>query len=261
MKLGSHVFILLPAQDLTANVQFFEQLGYTRVADCQSPQSFSIVSDGKIHLILDEGYFGGKGILYFQAHIEAALETLKNRGLTFSIKNHSNQGSLQATITDSDGCKIILSNHPIFRQLSLPSSPTKIKIGQLSEVTLTVENIDESILFWKKLGFDCVFYRSWQRTIFGRAILKDGLISIGLHQTKQFEGLKLTYLDSEMPKKILGVKKLGISTTFEMVALQNNIYAAAGIEAPNGTELFLFKRSNYLDLMHFPEYKAQRIGA
>ncbi len=263
MNLGKQVFILLPVQDLTRNIQFFEQLGYVRVADCQATQSFSVLSDGKTHLLLDEGYFGGKGILYFQPKINETLAILKSRGCTFSIKNHPNQESLQATFAEPSGTKIILSNHSIFQKIPLLSFPSPLKIGKFSELTLTTPNIDTSLLYWKKLGFDCVFYRSWEDETFGsRAIVSDRHISVGLHQTEQFEGLKLTYLDSEMPQRIVEVKKSGIPTRFEMIPLKKKVYAAASIEAPNGTELYLFKRRNYLDLMHFPDtHQQKRISA
>ena len=59
----------------------------------------------------------------------------------------------------------------------------------------------------------------------------------------------------------MNVKKSGIPISFEMIPLKKKVYAAAGIVAPNGTELYLFKRRNYLDLMHFPEYKQKRVSA
>lgn len=264
MNLGTQVFILLPVNDLTANIDFFEQLGYVRVADCQTTESFSVLTDGKTHLLLDEGYFGGKGIVYFQPKINETLATLKSRGCAFSIKNHPNKESIQATFTEPNGTKIILSNHPIFQKLptSASLSPT-LNIGQLSELTITTtQQIDDSLHFWKRMGFNCVFYRSWENKDFGsRAILSDGLISIGIHETKQFEGMKLTYLDPEMPQRIIEVKKSGISTHFEMIPLKKKVYAAAGIVAPNGTELYLFMRKNYLDLMHFPEYTQKKVSA
>ncbi|MGB0930212.1 MAG: hypothetical protein ACPGVB_05520 [Chitinophagales bacterium] len=263
MNLGTQVFILLPVSNLTANIIFFEQLGYSRIADCQATESFSILTDGKTHLLLDEGYFGGKGIVYFQANINKTLTTLKSRGCTFSIKNHPNQESIQATFTEPNGTKIILSNHSIFQKLPVSSSSSfSLKIGQLSELTLTTLQIDDSLHFWKKMGFNCVFYRSWENKDFGsRAILSDGLINIGIHETNQFEGMKLTYLDSKMPQRIIEVKKSGIPTHFEMIPIKKKVFAAAGIAAPNGTELYLFKRKSYLDLMHFPEYKQKKITA
>jgi len=262
MNLGTKVFILLPVNDLAANIIFFEQLGYLRIADCQSTQSFSVLTDGKGYLLLDEGYFGGKGLVYFQPNIKKTLATLKNRGCTFSIKNHPNQKSLQATFTELNGTKIILSNHPLFQKLPVSPFSSPIKIGKLSELTITTQQIDDSLHFWKRMGFNCVFYRSWENKDFGsRIVLSDGLINIGIHQTNQFEGLKLTYLDSEMPQRIIEVKKSGIPTHFEMIPLKKKVFAAAGIAAPNGTELYLFQRKTYLDLMHFPKYKQKKITA
>ncbi|MEZ4885974.1 MAG: hypothetical protein R3E32_14665 [Chitinophagales bacterium] len=263
MNLGQQVFILLPVHDRAANIDFFQSLGYIRVADCKAKQSFSVLTDGNTHLLLDEGYFGSKGIVYYQPLMNETLATLKDRGCSFCIKNHPNQDSIQATFADSNGTKIILSNHAIFQNLPLPvSASSALKIGQLAELSLTTHQMTDSLNFWKKMGFSCVFYRSWENEEFGsRAILSDGLISIGLHETEQFEGMKLTYLDNEMPERIIEVKKMGIPTTFEMIPIKKKVFAAVGIEAPNGTELYLFKRRNYLDLMHFPDDKQKRISA
>ena len=261
MILGKQVSILLPVNDRTANIDFFQSLGYVRVADCQAEHSFSVLIGGSINLILDEGYFGGKGLVYYQENINKNLETLKNRGCSFSIKKHPHQNSLQATFSEPNGTKIILTNHPIFKNLPLPSS-SSIKIGQIAELTLTTQQMDDSLNYWKTMGFSCVFYRSWEDEAFGsRAILSDGLISIGIHETNQFEGMKLTYLDKEMPQRIIEVKKLGIPTQFEMIPIKKKVFAAAGIQAPNGMDLYLFKRRNFLDLMHFPEYKQNRLSA
>lgn len=258
MILGKQVFILLPVNDRAANIDFFQLLGYHRIADCETEQGFSILSDGKTNLILDEGYFGGKGILYYQPKIKTALTTLKNRGCTFALKNHLNQNSIHATFTAPEGTKIILTDHQIFQKL--PSFSTHpLKIGHLAELTLTTSKMNESLLFWKRMGLSCVFFRSWDEERYGsRAILSDTMLNIGLHQTHQFKGLKLTFLDKNMPQRILEVKRMGISTQFEMVPIQKKVYAAAGIESPDGVELYLFKRRSYLDLMHFPAYKEAR---
>ncbi|MGB1243630.1 MAG: hypothetical protein ACPG49_13965 [Chitinophagales bacterium] len=260
--MNKQVSILLPVNDRAANIDFFQSLGYVRIADCEAEQSFSVLTDGKIHLILDEGYFGGKGILYYQDNINKALNTLKSRGYSFAIQNHPNQDSLQASFTDPNGTKIILSNHPIFKKLPTPSNTSSLKIGRLLELTITTQQMDKSLNYWKKLGFSCVFYRSWDEDTYGsRAILSDGNINIGIHQTAQIEGMKLTYFDKEMQNHILEVKKMGIPTTFEMIAIRKKVFAAVGIQSPNGTELYLFKRRNYLDLIHFPDYSQKRIRA
>jgi len=262
MITNKQVSILLPVNDRAANIDFFQSLGYVRVADCEAEQSFSVLTDGKMHLILDEGYFGGKGILYYQANMNQTMNTLKSRGCSFAIKKDPNQDSLQASFTDPNGTKIILSNHPIFKKIPTTSNSSSLKIGQLLELTTTTQQMDESLNYWKKLGFSCVFYRSWEKDTYGsRAILSDGNINIGIHETAQFEGMKLTYFDKEMQDHILKVKKMGIPTTFEMIAIKKKVFAASGIQAPNRTELYLFKRRNYLDLMHFPDYNQKRISA
>lgn len=258
MILGKQVFILLPVNNKAANIDFFQSLGYRRVADCKAGLSFSVLSDGKTSIILDEGYFGGKGIVYYQPKIKNTLNTLKSRGCSFALKNHLNQSSFQATFTSPENTKIILTNHTIFQKLPLPK-PNSLKIGQLVELSITTSNMNESLHFWKRMGLSCVFFRSWEEEKYGsRAILSDDCISIGIHQTQQFKGMKLTYLDKDMPQRILEVKKSGTPTQFEMIPLRKKVYAAAGIQAPNGIELYLFKRRSYLDLMHFPEYNAAR---
>ena len=71
------------------------------------------------------------------------------------------------------------------------------------EYALPIKNLDNSVLFWEKLGFKSL---SKHLSPYPWAILSDGLAIVGLHQTTNFDTPAITFFASDMKDKIEKLK-------------------------------------------------------
>jgi hypothetical protein len=102
------------------------------------------------------------------------------------------------------------------------NSPDKYpnkQCGAFGEFAHPVTDPAASIAYWKKLGFKV---SGEMKEPYPHAILTDGLMIIGLHQTKHFTYPAVTYFGINTEKRIQQLKEKGLQD-FTEVAGKNNV--------------------------------------
>jgi hypothetical protein len=80
--------------------------------------------------------------------------------------------------------------------------------GMFGEYALPVKDLDQSIIFWEKLGYQTLSKRSLP---YPWAILSDGLGIVGLHQTNSFSDPTITFFAADSKIKIEKLKESGLT--------------------------------------------------
>ena len=91
--------------------------------------------------------------------------------------------------------------------------------GVFGEFAHPVTDINASIAFWKKLGFTV---KAEMKEPYAHAILSDGLMIIGLHQTKHFNYPAISYFGLNTEKRVQQLKEKGLKN-FTEVTGKNNV--------------------------------------
>src|SRR5438552_1872662 len=84
--------------------------------------------------------------------------------------------------------------------------------GMFGEFAFPVKNLDNSILFWEKLGYKTLSKKS---SPYPWAISSDGLGIVGLHQTNSFSVPTITFFASDSKNKIEKLKQNGLANFSE----------------------------------------------
>ena len=96
--------------------------------------------------------------------------------------------------------------------------------------------LSEAIGFWRRLGFELLHESAGP---YPWAIMGDGLLVLGLHETDQFEGQAITYFAPDMGERIAALKRDGFTFAEEM-AEEDGTVENAILRTPDNQQIFFF---------------------
>jgi catechol 2,3-dioxygenase-like lactoylglutathione lyase family enzyme len=97
-----------------------------------------------------------------------------------------------------------------------------------------IENLETSLDFWRRLGFRRV---KGSKLPYPWAVISDGLITLGLHETRQLKKAGLVYCSSDRNERMEQLRQEGFVFAGELPSPDVGM-GRAYIEAPDG-QLFL----------------------
>jgi catechol 2,3-dioxygenase-like lactoylglutathione lyase family enzyme len=228
-KLGDVTAITIASPDLEKSLQYYQQLGFAEVQRMDFPFPWIQISDGALLIMLRQDKTPYIALTYYiqNSEMEKAVSDLESAGIKFSSKPKESDMVKRYLFQSPDNFNIsIVSNlEDVFKQ---PPGPTMLNMpqqdyfnpekyvnkvcGLYGEFAQPVANLDKSISFWTKLGFNTL---SKYESPYPWAILSDGLAIVGLHQTKDFSIPIITFFASDMKGKIEKLKQQGLNNFFE----------------------------------------------
>ncbi|MDX1663785.1 MAG: hypothetical protein R3272_08325 [Candidatus Promineifilaceae bacterium] len=233
MKLGEGVQIVVGStEDLDGLAFFYEELGYKKVAE---EREWVIVTDGVNRLLLTKAEDPYRSLTYYASDMSKRAEELDKRGILF-IDRRITDDVFRATFYSPNQLPVTLIAHD---PASLPEvdSGYTFPIGKFGELSIAVSDLAAALSFWEGLGFERLHEST---SPYPWAILGDGLIVLGLHQSETFEGEALTYFDPDMPQHIAQMKAHGFTFKEEM-SDEAGVVRNAVLETPAGQQIFLFE--------------------
>lgn len=231
-KIGEVACVYMTSTDLDSSGLLFEKLGFYRVGSNTFPAPWLQVSDGSLLIMIRKDATPFMGLTYYSSDVDTIAAELEKEGIIFSQKPKEGDPIKRFYIKSPDGFSIVLSNNlggfvqPNGTNLlsmkpedysSAEKFPNK-QSGVFGEYCHPVADLTSSIAFWKKLGFRT---SAIMKEPYPHAILSDGLMIIGLHQTKNFSSPAITYFGLDTEKRIEQLKSKGIKN-FAEVAGKNN---------------------------------------
>lgn len=238
MKLGISAQFVIGSTVFSETKKFMDQLGFVKVDEGKSPskENFALYTDGRANILVNESKeFDYSGIIYFTPNIEEVVERLENVGIPLTIQEDKNQIRSAFFMTkDKIPVNIVQADHDLQPD---PFGTTKIDWGHFGEYAIKVGDLDESIEYWEKLGFETLFRdEKWEF-----AILSDGLIVLGLHAHDMGVKSALTYFHPEMKTVVSQLKKKGFKFESETeYEIDGEKALDVAIKAPGGQVFFLF---------------------
>ena len=232
MKLGESVEIAISCKDAGKSREFYQRLGFTELV---GPQKGTVLADGQIRLSLHEVDFPTPVLIYFSPDLEERVKILKEQGINFSNIEESEGKILEAGFSDPNGQEILLVR---LEKDELIRPKAKARSGFFGELSIPTSDLKASRAFWEKLGFT-YFAGDESNVDHPWVVLRDGLMDIGLHQTRNFVAPALTYFAQDMVERIEGLKKEGVEFICEQKDREGRtVYGVT--RAPDGQQFFLF---------------------
>jgi predicted lactoylglutathione lyase len=245
-KLGDVACVYITTSDLDSSVAFYEKLGFEKKGSNTFPVPWAQVSDGSLLIMMRKDTKPYIGLTYYVTEIEKTAEQLEKDGIIFTQKPKEGDPIKRYYFKSPDGFIIMLaSNLGGFKQPTgktmldmKPSDYSKAEqypnklCGVFGEFCHPVTDLATSIAFWKKIGFTSKYEAA---VPYPHAILSDGLMIIGLHQTKNFDYPAVTYFGLNTEKRIQQLKENGVTNFSEMAGKNNQV-----LRTWEGQHLFLF---------------------
>jgi uncharacterized protein YndB with AHSA1/START domain/catechol 2,3-dioxygenase-like lactoylglutathione lyase family enzyme len=215
-KLGDYVEIRTYVDDLEAARAFYAALGF-------QPAGPDVYSDGAINVRLAAGGGSAPELHYAGSDMEAL-----------------GAAGIEAAFTDPSGLRVAVSAAPA--PAPMPGGPPlarqpQSRCGKFGEFALPCADTLAAIAFWTRLGFEQMYFAEepapW-------AILDDGLILLGLHQTTDFDAPHITYFAADMADRIEALRADGLPMT-PMPPEADGRVVNATLAGPGGARFFLFQ--------------------
>lgn len=245
-KLGDMACVYVTSPNLDSSVAFYEKMGFPKIASNTFPVEWAQCSDGSLVIMMRKDTDPYIGLTYYVNDIDKKIEQLEKDSIRYDGKPSPGDPVKRYFITSPDGFKIMLvPNIGGFKQpqgmtlLNMPPAdfskadkyPNR-QCGAFGEFCHPVADLRSSLAFWQKLGFTV---KSIFKQPYPYAILSDGLMLIGLHQTKDFSYPAITYFGTNTEARIRGLAGKGITTIQEMQGKKNVM-----VKSWEGQHFFVF---------------------
>ncbi len=244
--LGEITAFTIATPDLEESLAFYKLLGFSEVMRADWPFPWIQVTDGVLLIMLRKDEQPYMALTYYVKDINKVVKGLEKKGIAFMQKPGPKDMIKRYLLQSPDGLNISLVG--MIDGFSQPSGKSMLQMppedyfktekytnkvcGLYGEFAHPVDDIEESIAFWKLLGFEGV---SEFTEPYSWAIMTDGLSVIGLHQTTQFDFPAITFFAADMQAKIAALKKNGLQHYTDKG--QGNIV----IETPEDQYIFLYQ--------------------
>lgn len=234
-KLGDVACVYVTTPDLDSSVAFYEKLGFLKIASNTFPVPWAQVSDGSLLITMRKDNEPYMGLTYYVNDLEKTVAQLEKENIKFDRIPMESDPVKRYYIKSPDGFHVMLvSNLGGFKipdgmtmlnmkpgDFSLPDKYPNKQCGVFGEFCHTVTDINSSVEFWKKLGFTV---KNLEKTPYPYAILSDGLMIIGLHQTDHFNYPAVTYFGLNTSKRIQQLKEKGLQNFSEVQGKDNVVF-------------------------------------
>ncbi|MCB2210880.1 VOC family protein [bacterium] len=226
----------LAVKDLDAEIAFFEKLGFKACENqAENPAPHRIMTDGRLVLGLYQLEFEAPLAGYYCEDIVWEVQQLRKAGIEV-MEFPDASGGLEAAVAQSpSGVPLFLQPGWVFKH------PERVKpfsrAGVFGELAIPVADYDAEAEFWIKAGFE---YRGGPYTEPERwGILGDPSLSVGIHQTDNYDKPALTFFSMEQKDLLYDLAVDGAEFQWTTLDKDRNIVNGA-LLTPNGYLVFLF---------------------
>jgi catechol 2,3-dioxygenase-like lactoylglutathione lyase family enzyme len=245
-KISDVSAINITSKDIDQSFAFYQKLGFREIFRYDYPFPFIFITDGALLIMIRRDEQPYLALSYYVKGVEEKVAALEKAGISFIALSAPSDPIQRFRTTSPDGLNLTLVTY--VDSFTKPEGPTMLKmdpadymdpekyvnksIGMFGELAHPVKDLEASIIFWNKLGFEPV---SKYTSPYPWAILTDGASVIGCHQSTHFSSPAITYFAKDMKDKITALKEKGLGNYKEMMGPAN-----IAVTTPEGQQIFLF---------------------
>lgn len=232
--LGDMACVYITTTNLDSSAAVYNKLGFKQTGSNTYPVPWLQVSDGSLVIMLRNDVKPYIGLTYYSDQADKIAAQLAGKGIVFTQQPKEGDPIRRYYFNTPDGFSIMLaSNLGGFKQpsgltmatmkpddFSKPEKFPNPQCGVFGEFCHPVKDLAVSLTFWKTLGYT-VMYET--QAPYPHAILTDGLMIIGLHQTNHFDYPAITYFGMDISTKIRKLKENGLTNFREADGVNNQV--------------------------------------
>lgn len=234
MKLGNYMTIVRQCQNLQESAAFFQKLGLEILEEKKLDEQAILLTDGRMHLLLQKMHTNQTRFQYFTDHIQNIKDQLDGRNILYIPNSEPEmKGVSHISMIDPNNFKIVVQeiqeNQKFPDFTNNPRGDSIVELGNFGEFAIATQNYEETKNFWLQLGFTPLVEEA---DPYPWGIFSDNLVVIGIHQAIDFDVPTFTYFKVGMQKVIDELQAKGIP--FENP--ENGT-----TKSPDGQQIFFFE--------------------
>lgn len=216
MKLGRACQITIGTTNVRESYEFYRSMGFRKVAEDVAPFPWIKVTDDSLVLLLLQNGDNYIGLTYFDSDMDNIVAELGRQGVQFVQRGKEN---IFITPTDTIVILVKADHESMFAPqnrmlLDLTEADygnadryPNPALGIFGEFSHSVADLDEAVNCWEKLGFK-LHHRN--ESPYPWALMYDGRMILGFHETKDFDNAVLSYFSPEVEQKVAQLAENGI---------------------------------------------------
>ncbi len=234
-KTGTFAGITYTTPDLQKGVDYYSHLNFREL---KRMGNSVFITDGTLLIQLVKGNTTAHELTYYSDNPGALATNFRKNGVEVDANNLIKTKDCNIRITNKvDGIEeqtgvSFMTMQPA-DYMDDSKYPNK-KCGAYGEWAIPVEDLESSITWWEKLGFKAPMKMNEP---YPHAIMTDGYIIVGLHQTNDFTKTTLTYFAPDMEPKI---KQLRAENLEGIKQVMGTTDKNTVLKTPGGQDIFLF---------------------
>ena len=247
MKLGRSCQITIGTNNVKESYDFYQLLGFRKLAEDQHPFPWIKMTDDSIVILLYENGDSYVGLTYFDSDMEQIASQLGKEGIKFVQRGNRENIFISPTDTivilvKADHEAMLAPKNSMLLDLNdsdyaHPDRYPNKALGIFGEFSHPVQDIEEAIVFWEKMGFRL---HHQVESPYPWALMYDGNMILGLHETTDFDNLALSYFAPDVKEKVKQLEEAGVYSITEYRGHggdENNVV----IRTPENQQIFLFQ--------------------
>ncbi len=205
--IGGFLEISVGCDDIPASISFYETLGFRQLSTGDLlAHPYAVVSDGRAHIGLHAQPPDSPILTYVLHDLASAVPRLKNSGIQFVSEKLSDYEFNQATFVDPDGQAVCLLEARTFSPASFTEDGFSL-LGDFTEFSMPVRDIEIAIRFWEPLGFVAVDRQE------SSATLASERLNIGVYADARMRGPELCFSVTNIDETLSLVETRGVETS------------------------------------------------
>ncbi len=231
---GRFLEVSLNTDDITASVQFYEQLGFAQLTTGDTwPHPYGVLSDGRLNLGLHQRRGTAPLLSFVRPELASHVHELRAAGFEPHYTRLGDSDFHELQLHDPAGQGIALLEARTFSP-ARHGQPTS-RCGWFSSYSTPTLDAETVQAFWEHAGF--VALEAPDDPLMQVALTSDTL-TLTLHRPRAVEAPLLVFTDPQMPARLEQLATLGIHGSSELPrGLDRRLNAL--LEAPEGTLLLL----------------------
>lgn len=205
--IGRFIELGVATEDILDSVGFYEDLGFQQLSTGDVwTHPYLVVSDGGIEIGLHAKPLPATMITFVLQNLAGNVNEFRSRGVRFKLAKTGDDEFNELVFTDPDGHHIRLLEARTFSPGNFDSDAISL-CGDFREIILPVRDLEVATAFWRRMGADELEAADEP---YPHAWLRAGGMMLGLHQTRDFDQLSLSFQATDLSRRIKQLDRKGI---------------------------------------------------
>lgn len=226
-------------RDISASVQFYEQLGFKQLitGDAYS-HCYGVLSDGRLQLGLHECAMPTPALTFVLPELARAQPHLANAHAAIEQAQLGEERLNQLRLRDPAGHAVLLLEARTFSPA--PPTATQTLCGHFLHLSLPQSDFEVARSFWESAGF---IAWSEQAQPYAHVPLTSDALDLAFHRHHTFAGSLLVFECADLPQQLQRLRELNISISTQLPRGLDRRRAAL-LETPEGNSLLMVQAAD-----------------